>query len=333
MMVSRPIIILSSVAAIALAAGFAQPANAAENRPAASVQQSLGLQAKEADPLSIVMQAAHLTGNDSLYPMRLASRTAAADGSSDSSSTSLDATTGTVALQSSSGRKLTLRSSTPGVSYHGINSNGVVGLSGKANSGFDVVLAHSSNTHAAGYVVIGSDSAPTEYEFSIEVDGTPAGLKILNDGKVEVTDLSGNMVNIVNPAWALDAKGHAVPSLYTLRDGHLVQVVQHSSTNSYPVTADPELACDWLFCTMEWNRDETAYIKNGGFNTILTAVTGGCAAFNWAVGFACGLDLAIALSVATDAYNRGECFGIRRNIPGGILGATFPVSYSGGNCH
>ncbi|GAB2450721.1 hypothetical protein HD599_002300 [Conyzicola lurida] len=108
----------------------------------------------------------------------------------------------------------------------------------------------------AGYAVISAQTAPTEYRFAFTVDGQPATLRPTDGGGVEVLSATGDIVNSIAPAWATDAAGVAVPTSYSVQGNVLVQRVDHRGA-SYPVVADPRLACDAVWCTLLLSRYET----------------------------------------------------------------------------
>ncbi|WP_146084455.1 hypothetical protein [Rathayibacter sp. AY1C1] len=87
------------------------------------------------------------------------------------------------------------------------------------------------------------------------VDGEPAILEFI-DHSVAVKDSHGRTVNFMNPAWASDSTGAPVRTSFSIDGGTLVQRVHHTGA-SYPVVADPSLACDIAFCTIMLNRTET----------------------------------------------------------------------------
>lgn len=98
--------------------------------------------------------------------------------------------------------------------------------------------------------VIENADAARSYTYDLPADVTP----VLNaDGSVTLTTTfagdGGDFVTIqygtVDAPWAVDANGNAVSTRYEVADGKLTQVVEHSTANSYPVTADPTYWWGW----------------------------------------------------------------------------------------
>ncbi len=204
----------------------------------------------------------------------------------------------------------------------------------KVDNSYSYVLTDASSGANAGYSIINSSSAPTNYRYQIDVGDKPAILELTSEGSVLVKDASGVVVNVLAPAWAKDALGTDLKSSYTV-DGNIVtQTVNHKGA-TYPVVADPRAACDWLYCTAEFNKTETDAIATNawGWTGILA---GGCTVIAGPVGgTACGIGGAIWATTANIAKSTGQCMGLRMGRPGGpFFGITaFPVVYNGNNCY
>lgn len=81
-------------------------------------------------------------------------------------------------------------------------------------------------------------TAATEYVFETQVpDGTQ--LEVAADGSVLGTDPDENIVLIVPAPWAVDAEGEAVPTRYRVEGTDLIQEVDFTATDAFPVIADP----------------------------------------------------------------------------------------------
>jgi len=90
-------------------------------------------------------------------------------------------------------------------------------------------------------VMIDSEKAPTEYEFSI-THPDDWSLEITAEGGVLFTDGEGFPVGAIEAPWAVDAAGEAVRTSFELRADTLIQTVIHNTgTVKYPVTADPSV--------------------------------------------------------------------------------------------
>lgn len=81
--------------------------------------------------------------------------------------------------------------------------------------------------------------APTRFAYKV---GVPDGgkVQITEDGSAAILDTEGAVILAVPTPWAKDANGMAVPTKFESNGTTLTQVVEHtSSTNAYPVVADP----------------------------------------------------------------------------------------------
>lgn len=184
----------------------------------------------------------------------------------------------------------------------------------------------------AAFAVVHSVNAPTAYGFRFTVAGEPARLALI-DGMVAVTDAAGTVVNFVQPAWAADATGAAVPTSYAVSGDVLIQTVEHRGA-AYPVVADPTMACNWVHCTVQFNKSETRSIASGSWGA--AAVVGfACGRLRSTIGgFVCAVGLSVISYMAGAAANVDRCLGVRAlRYPGfGIASTPYPVIYSGGNC-
>lgn len=165
----------------------------------------------------------------------------------------------------------------------------------------------------AGYAIIPDASAPSEYRFDVDAGGQAAQLELTADGGVLVKNAAGETVNALGAAWALDANGAAVGTWYTLDGSTVVQHVDHVGA-AYPVVADPRLLCDWVYCTVMYNKAETQQIaaSNGTAGILITT---GCSMLAGPIGaLACGFASAYVGQQATTALNQGKCIGMRALI-------------------
>lgn len=173
----------------------------------------------------------------------------------------------------------------------------------------------------AGYIVIHDESAPSTFQFAVEIDGSPADLELV-DGAVLVKDAAGNVANMIAPGWATDALGQELRTSYTVADGVVTQEVWHQGA-TYPVVADPRLECDALFCTAIATRSETASVANHG-STASIILGGLCTALGTVVaGVVCAAGAQWAVGVAADAKDQGKCLGVRKFHY--VSAAVFPV--------
>lgn len=181
----------------------------------------------------------------------------------------------------------------------------------------------------AGYVVIQGSDAPLEYAFDVFVDGAPATLTQDGSGAIQVSAADGSPANIISPAWALDARGEMVPTSYRVEGNVIYQSVDHREA-SYPVVADPRVACDAIWCTLEFNKSETQTASEtaGGAAAVLC---GGAALLNAAVGFVCGAWGAAFWIAAVQAKNQGDCVAMRVSVIPGFA-APHPAIYNNSYC-
>jgi hypothetical protein len=208
----------------------------------------------------------------------------------------------------------------------------VVYAGADASHDFALTKAGRNAPANAAFAVAHNADAPTAYGFRFTVAGQPAQLALI-DGVVVVKDARGTVVNFLQPAWATDANGAAVATSYAVSGNVLTQSVEHYGA-AYPVVADPVMACDWLNCTVQFNRSETRSIAAGSWGA--AAVVGfACGRLRSTVaGFVCAIGLSVVSYMAGAAANVGRCLGVRAvRYPGfGLASTPYPVIYSGGNC-
>jgi len=182
-----------------------------------------------------------------------------------------------------------------------------------------------NDTPSAGpsaLVVLHDPSAPTDYSFEITADGLPARLSAGPNGYIVVETSDGEYVNAIAPAWATDANGSPVETTYSIDGSTLIQSI-NTEDAAFPVVADPQYACDGISCTLEFNRSETLTFKETGWGGS-AAATAACALGGPGFAVACGALGAVVTITATQAYNQGDCLGIRNTGPSPV----YPVIYS-----
>jgi hypothetical protein len=88
--------------------------------------------------------------------------------------------------------------------------------------------------------ILDGRGAPTRFEYGFSIG---AGRYLDQDGVlIAARESDGTWVAGVAPAWAVDAKGQAVPTHYEVSGSTLVQVVDHLDQSfTYPIVADPYL--------------------------------------------------------------------------------------------
>lgn len=175
-------------------------------------------------------------------------------------------------------------------------------------------LENSELTHGFQTLIhIDSPSAPTHYRFSLHL---PEGTEIVpyNEGGSVAYGLfnHGDLLATVAQPWAFDASGTPVETELRIENDSLVQIVHHGPSNSYPITADPQVDWGWGSTTIRLSYNETRA-------TGAVTGAGGLAALPWlaAAGVATG-PIGIALIAAwgrlsfdaLGATHRNQCLGI-----------------------
>ena len=118
--------------------------------------------------------------------------------------------------------------------------------------------------------VVKSAEAETEYAHQLKL---PDGAKVMkaaarqnqeavanantNADPIIIVDKDNKLLGMFAEAWAKDANGKEIPTSYEIRDGALVQKVDHKQQGvQYPVVADPYMFID-LIDSAEWkSRNE-----------------------------------------------------------------------------
>ena len=86
-------------------------------------------------------------------------------------------------------------------------------------------------------ITIPDAQAPLEYEFPLDLpEGARASVQ--DEGGVLIENQDGELISAVGIPWAVDAEGKELDTHFSIRDGVLVQRVEHGDA-VYPVVADP----------------------------------------------------------------------------------------------
>lgn len=86
-------------------------------------------------------------------------------------------------------------------------------------------------------ITIPDAQAPLEYEFPLDLpEGARASVQ--DEGGVLIENQDGELISAVGTPWAVDAEGKKLDTHFSIRDGVLVQRVEHENA-VYPVVADP----------------------------------------------------------------------------------------------
>jgi len=110
---------------------------------------------------------------------------------------------------------------------------------------------------------IADANAPTEYTYVVDA-ATGGGLVLTEDGGVDVVGPDGFVVSHVTAPWAVDAKGNAVPTHFSIDGNTLTQTIDHGVATAYPVVADPKFTSTWWNKTLYFDRYDTGLIAIGG---------------------------------------------------------------------
>ncbi|MGP5690698.1 hypothetical protein [Glutamicibacter ardleyensis] len=85
-------------------------------------------------------------------------------------------------------------------------------------------------------VAIADSSQPTEFSYDLIPDGGSAEIV---EGHVLIQDANEEIYGTVAAPWAVDSQGRQVETSYEIRGNLLIQKVEHTHANAYPVIADP----------------------------------------------------------------------------------------------
>ena len=112
------------------------------------------------------------------------------------------------------------------------------GLALYSGTSYDIAI-DAAQAGFAAYVVVRDETAPTSYEFDVDL---PKGFKLSEDGSggIEVLNDDGEVAGTIATPWAFDANGETVSTQFKSRGNVLVQTVEHSGA-AYPVVADPSI--------------------------------------------------------------------------------------------
>ncbi len=123
------------------------------------------------------------------------------------------------------------------------------------------IAVNASHSGFAAYVVIRNEEAPTAYEFAYAL---PKGFKLSegSNGGMLVLDDQNQYIGFIEAPWAFDADGASVKTQFKLRDGVLVQTVEHADA-AYPVVADPWWNLGWQVARHKLHNVERKWCEKG----------------------------------------------------------------------
>lgn len=97
-------------------------------------------------------------------------------------------------------------------------------------------------------LTIDNADAPNEYHFDFNL---PTGYYLIKDtdyndeydeddcGAVFIFNQNNEVVNVIDPAWAIDANGVNVQTTYSINGNILIQKVEFDENSAFPIIADP----------------------------------------------------------------------------------------------
>lgn len=91
-------------------------------------------------------------------------------------------------------------------------------------------------------------------------------LELTSDGYVivRVGGRTGRPVGVIDPAWAVDARGATVSSHFRVRADTLIQTSDVDRSTAFPVVADPRVRSAWYGLSVDFTRAETLALVAGG---------------------------------------------------------------------
>jgi hypothetical protein len=161
--------------------------------------------------------------------------------------------------------------------------------------------------------VIATPAAPKRYSYGIRV---PRGesLRLTATGAAIVGDDAGHISAVIAAPWAKDSNGARVPTRFEVHGTMLVQVVDFTAKNAFPVVADPAVSWLWWGRTVKYTTSETKQVASFAGTAQMFSylcLIGGLP------GAACttvvNLGFQIVKNAAANALRAGRCLQI--NIP------------------
>ena len=178
-------------------------------------------------------------------------------------------------------------------------------------------------------------SAPTSYSYKLTL---PTGYKLVSrdvgplKGSIALTTASGstpidqtNTIGFINPAWAVDANGKAVPTSYSVSGLTVTQTVNTASVKAWPVVADPTVSFGWVVYIHFFHAEVGAIVWTGFFTGLVTALGIACTKVPvpW-VAAACAVFVAVAFAMLFASFQTAFARG-----GGEVLMFQYSGSYAG----
>lgn len=126
-----------------------------------------------------------------------------------------------------------------------------------------VLKTYTTSTGTQTLISILSSQASKEYRFPLSL---PAGstVAVQDDGSVDVVASDGNRIGGYRVPWAYDASGAQIATSFRIDQGDLVQKVEFTESNSFPITADPSDAWGWVQCIATVGVEIVPFFVPGG---------------------------------------------------------------------
>ena len=130
-----------------------------------------------------------------------------------------------------------------------MGGNGVDYVSRAVDEGFQVAAVISDATQSV-----------QTYRFKGKhLELTRAGFVIVRTGGP-----TGEPVAVIDPAWAVDAKGAKVASRFSVKGSRLTQTSYIDRTTAFPVVADPRVRTAWYGLSIDFTRSDTLALAAAG---------------------------------------------------------------------
>lgn len=141
---------------------------------------------------------------------------------------------------------------------------------------------------------------------------TKAGFVIVRTG-----GRTGEPVAVIDPAWAVDARGAKIASSFRVDGDTLIQTSDVDRTTAFPVVADPRVRAAWYGLSIDFTKAETKALSKAGntcsallgFASIIAAQSGGVTVAVIVAALTAGCGTIGALADA--AYSSGKCISLK----------------------
>lgn len=129
-----------------------------------------------------------------------------------------------------------------------ISKNGTITYTNETSEDANIALQPTKDG-IRSLITINNSSASKEYTFVFNI---PKSSKLItakeylgsefDTKEVYVLNKDNIITSIIDPAWAKDANGSNVPTYYRVEGNKLIQVVEFTKNNAFPIVADPNWA-------------------------------------------------------------------------------------------